>query len=72
MTTTPTASPELPGLDKAKEAWIDEATTLLLPYMPTRTREYAESLYQTFVIDFDDPDCTPEDAVTEDISNWGD
>jgi len=56
----------------SKEAWIDAAIERLLPYMPDNTREYAESLYQTFVIDFDDPDCTPGDAVDEDISNWGD
>lgn len=72
MTTTPTASPELPDQRLSKDAWIEAATVLLLPDMPTGAREYAESLYETFVIDFDDPDCTPEDAVTEDISNWGD
>jgi len=72
MITTPTASPELPDLDKAKEVWICAATARLLPFMPDGTREYAESLYQTFVIDFDDPDCTPAEAVDEDLSNWGD
>lgn len=56
----------------SKEAWIDAAAELLLPHGLTDTRGYAESLYETFVIDFGDPDCTPAEAVDEDISNWGD
>jgi hypothetical protein len=63
---------ELLGERMSKEVWIDEATFRLAAYMPEGTREYAENLYQTFVIDFDDPDCTPGDAVDEDLSNWGD
>jgi hypothetical protein len=55
----------------SKEAWIDAATERLLPYMPDGTRDYADSLYQTYVVE-DDPNCTPADAVDEDITYWGD
>lgn len=65
------ASPELPDLDKAKKTWIDEAAERLRPYMPDGAREYAAGLYQTYVVE-DDPDCTPADAVEEDITYWGD
>lgn len=56
----------------SKDAWIDAATKRLLPLGLTDTRAYAEELYKTFVIDFGDPDCTPDEAVDEDLSNWGD
>lgn len=66
---------ELPDLDKTKEAWIDEAAERLKPYMaagtPASIRDYADSLYQTYVVE-DDPDCTPAAAVDEDITYWGD
>jgi hypothetical protein len=66
---------ELPDQRMSKEAWIDAATALLPAQAwrnPDDVRTYAESLYETFVVDFDDPDCTPTDAVNEDMSNWGD
>lgn len=63
---------ELQASRLSKEDWVDAATELVRPYMPDGTREYAEELYKTFVVDFDDPDCTPGDAVDEDLSYWGD
>lgn len=33
--------------------------------------EYAETLHQTYVVDGDE-DCTPEAALAEDMTYWGD
>lgn len=59
------------GKRLSKEAWIEAAADLLRPYMPDGTRDYAETLYDTYVVDHDNPDCTPEFAVNEDRSYWG-
>lgn len=61
--------------DKAREAaerdaWVDAAAKILFPYEGDNSRAYAESLYQTFVLD-DARDWTPADAVREDMSYWG-
>jgi hypothetical protein len=52
-----------------KEEWISAAEAKLEPYMKDASREYAESLYETYVVE-DDPEWSPEDAVNEDISCW--
>ena len=54
-----------------KADWIESAAKLLEPYQFANPTEYAESLYETYV-EQDDPDCSPEDAVNEDITYWGD
>lgn len=52
--------------------WVDRAVKKLEPYMGEQSKEYAESLYETYVLeDFglshhDDP----EGAVEEDMSYW--
>ena len=51
--------------------WINRATELLTPDMPNNAREYAESLYQTYVLDYGQ-EWTPEAAVREDKTYWGD
>lgn len=54
-----------------KEDWIAAAAQKLEPYEGINSREYAESLYQTYVIDdgahWEDD---PEGAVTEDMTYW--
>lgn len=52
-----------------KEEWVKRAEEKLRPYMGEQSREYAESLYQTY--EMEDGDWEPEDAVDEDMSYWG-
>jgi hypothetical protein len=55
-----------------QEKWVNEATELLMPYIGENAQEYAESLYETYVVELEDPDYSPERAVEEDMSYWGD
>jgi hypothetical protein len=61
------------GTTMTKEEWISATATKLQSYGMDNSREYAESLYQTYVEDdgdhwADDPD----GAVDEDVTYWGD
>jgi hypothetical protein len=52
-----------------KDEWIDRAVAKLAPY--EIGRDYAESLYETYVEDYDDHWANdPEGAVAEDITYW--
>lgn len=54
-----------------KEEWIQRAFELLLKVMTIdQAQRYAESLYDHFVVDMDDYECSPEDAVIEDMNHW--
>jgi hypothetical protein len=56
-----------------KEEWITAAAAKLEPYEGTNSREYAESLYQTYVEDDGDHWADdPEGAVAEDMTYWTD
>jgi hypothetical protein len=52
-----------------KDEWVAAAAEKLKPYLGDKAQEYAEGLYETY----DNGDnWTPEDAVDEDMSYWGD
>ena len=53
----------------AKDDWIEAARVLLAPHLGDHALEYATGLYTTFVEE-DDPECTPQEAVDEDMTYW--
>lgn len=53
----------------SKDEWVNAAEALLKRRLRDNSRSYAESLYQTFVID-DGDEWTPEAAVREDMNYW--
>lgn len=58
-----------------KEEWISAAMAKLEPYEGLNSRDYAESLYKTFVEEDTEPKLWADDpvgAVEEDMSYWGD
>lgn len=56
-----------------KEEWIAKAAAKLRPYEGGNSREYAESLYQTYVEeDGDHWADDPDGAVAEDMTYWTD
>jgi hypothetical protein len=72
MTDTKNTSTAPAGIDVDKETWITRATAKLQPYEFENARAYAESLYETYVIECGDWADDPEGAVEEDMSYWGD
>lgn len=52
-----------------KEAWIKEAEAIMRQYLPNDARGYAESLYESFVVE-SDSEMTPAEAVAEDMTYW--
>lgn len=58
-------------VELTKEEWITAAVAKLKRHLPDGTKEYAASLYQTYVEDDGDEWANdPEGAVAEDMSYW--
>lgn len=55
--------------NQSKQEWIDAAAEILRPYMSSQCVDYAESLYQNFVVE-DGDHWTPAAAVKEDMNYW--
>lgn len=50
-----------------REQWTTKAEALLKPHFSERARLEAESLYREYVIEGDNPEITPEQAVKDDM-----
>lgn len=65
-------TPPLTGAELDKETWITRAAAKLQPYEFENAHAYAESLYDTYVMEYGEFPNEPERAVEEDMTYWGD